>query len=94
MKKFLLLCTIFASCYEKSGKHEANAVITNHDIRVAAKRFIRKDLKEPAKAQFAPDNEIKIVRMKPDNTFMISIYEEEQNGKTGFAKGMTDGRKK
>jgi hypothetical protein len=59
-----------AGCFKKP---------TDHDLRVAAKKIIRKELTDPSAAKFAPDNKIKIVREKGDKTFYISIYEDAPN---------------
>lgn len=65
-----ILLFTFTSCYQKP---------TDHDLRVAAKRIIRKELAAPSTAKFAPDNEIKITREKDEKTFYISIYADAQN---------------
>ncbi len=72
MKKFipLLLFSVLASCSKTPG---------DHDVRVAAKNFIRQQLAAPSTAKFAPDNEIHIIKEKGDSTFRISIYEDSQN---------------
>lgn len=67
----LILLFSLTGCYKKP---------TDHDLRVAAKKFIRKQLISPSTAKFAPDDQVKIIREKGDKTFYVSIYADAQNG--------------
>lgn len=71
MKSILLIIilTSFIGCSKKPS---------DHDLRVAAKKIIRKELNSSTTAQFAPDDKIKITR-EDDKTYYISIYSDAQN---------------
>ena len=58
----VVILLFFTGCYQKP---------TDHDLRVAAKKIIKKELIAPSTAKFAPDDKIKIIREKGDKTFYI-----------------------
>ncbi len=71
MKRILLIIVLtgLISCSKKPS---------DHDVRVAAKKIIRKELKTSS-TSFAPDDKIKITREDDNKTFNISIYSDAQN---------------
>lgn len=51
---------------------------TDHDLRVIAKKFIRKQLVSPSTATFSPDDKITITREPNAHTYSISMYSDDE----------------